>query len=351
MSDASATPRWGLPFALALALACVDKRIAHLATSRPKPPAPRSRAAPPAPPAPALKPSVRPQRILLYVNAVARHGSIRKAAESLHIASSALNRRILDLEAELGADLFDRLPRGVRLTAAGELFVNYVRRALGELELVASQLESLRGLVRGRVRVAASESVAGHFLPAAITRFQARHPGVQFSVTIAGAAQLLAALASDSADLILTHDLQAQADVALRVAARQPFCALLAADHPLAARPSLRLRDCLAYPVALGDESLAGRSLIERALAKASFRFEPALVSNSVEVMKAYARMSQAVCFQFRIGADAPPADMVAVPLSDPGLSQTQLFLATRRGRVLPIAAAAFLEELAAAMV
>lgn len=298
----------------------------------------------------APKPSIRPQRILLYVAAVARHGSIRKAAESLHIASSALNRRILDLEEELGSTLFERLPRGVRLTAAGELFVNYVRRALAELELVGSQLENLRGLVRGRVRIAASESVAGHFLPSAITRFQARHPGVQFSVTIDGAARLLDALVSDAADLILTHDLRHHADVVVRVAVKQPFCVLVAPNHPLATRHSLRLRDCLAYPVALGDESLAGRSLIERALAKASFRFEPALISNSVEVMKAFARASQAVCFQFSIGAEGPFDDMVAVPLGDPDLTQTQLFLATRRGRVLPIAAAGFAEQLASAM-
>jgi DNA-binding transcriptional LysR family regulator len=296
------------------------------------------------------KPSLRPPRILLYVNAVARHGSIRKAAESLHMASSALNRRILDLEAELGAMLFERLPRGVRLTAAGELFLAYVRRALADLELVGSQLEHLRGLLRGRVRVAASESVAGHLLPEAIARFQADHPGVRFDVTVEGAGRLLEALLADTADLILTHDLQSHAGVSVLATARQTFCALVATGHPLAAKQSLRLRDCLAYPVALGDETLAGRALIERALSKASFRFEPALISNSVEAMKAFARRSQAVCFQFRIGEHAHFDGMVAVPLDDPGLTQTRLLLVTRSGRVLPIAAAAFCEQLSATL-
>ena len=71
--------------------------------------------------------------VLRYFDHVARHGSIRKAAEALHVVSSALNRRILDLEAELGSPLFERLPRGVRPTAAGELFLNYVRRSMREL--------------------------------------------------------------------------------------------------------------------------------------------------------------------------------------------------------------------------
>src|ERR1700742_413309 len=71
-----------------------------------------------------------PPRLFRYVDAVGRYGSIRKAAEALHVVSSALNRRILDLEAELGSPLFERLPRGVRPTAAGELFFNYVPRSM-----------------------------------------------------------------------------------------------------------------------------------------------------------------------------------------------------------------------------
>ena len=66
-------------------------------------------------------------RFLKYFDETARAGSIRQAAERLHVAPSAVNRRIKDLEAELGVPLFERLPRGMRLTAAGELFVQYVR--------------------------------------------------------------------------------------------------------------------------------------------------------------------------------------------------------------------------------
>src|SRR5579871_6090118 len=140
-------------------------------------------------PAPEREPAVsrhaiRPPRVWLYIDAVARHGSIRKAAEALHIASSALNRRILDVELELGTSLFERLARGVRLTAAGEMYVGYVRRSLSELALVGSRIEQLRGLVRGRVRVAATESMAGELVPSAVARFQRAHPGVRFQVTI-----------------------------------------------------------------------------------------------------------------------------------------------------------------------
>jgi DNA-binding transcriptional LysR family regulator len=286
-----------------------------------------------------------PPRIFAYVDAVARYGSIRKAADSLHIVSSALNRRILNLEEELGAPLFERLPRGVRPTAAGELYVAYVRRCMRELEQVGAQIEGLQRLLRGQVRLAVAESVTGHMLPMAIARFQAQHPNVTFHVRIDGPKGLSDALATDEADLILTHDALERPQVSVIASVHQPFCALVAPDHPLAERTTLRLRDCVAYPIALPDTSLAARALIDAALMRASFKLEPALVSNSVELTKTYARQNQAVCFQFRI-AGHDPSGMRAIPLTDPGFSQTPLALATRRNRVLPVAAAAFADLL-----
>jgi DNA-binding transcriptional LysR family regulator len=228
---------------------------------------------------------LRPPRLLIYVDAVARHGSIRKAADALNVASSALNRQILDLEVDLGSALFERLPRGVRLTAAGEVFLAYTRQAISELKAVESQVEQLRGLVRGQVGIAAVESVAGELLPTVITQFHAKHPNVRFNVRIGAPEDLVTALIGDWFDLILTHYPPPRKHVAIAVAAEQALCALMVRDHPLATRKDLRLRDCLAYPLALGDATLAGR---------------------------------------------------------DPPLLQAKLILATRRGRVLPIAAASF---------
>jgi DNA-binding transcriptional LysR family regulator len=285
-----------------------------------------------------------PPRILAYVDAVARFGSIRKAADALHMVSSALNRRILDLEEELGAPLFERLPRGVRPTAAGELYLDYVRRSIRDLENVGAQIEGLRRLLRGRVRLAVAESVTGHMLPMAIARFQEKHPGVTFHVWIDGPKGLAEALATDAADLILTHDAVERPQVSVLASVHQPLCALVAPDHPLAGRASMKLSDCAPYPIALPDATLAVRSLIDRALLRSSFKLEPALVSNSVELTKTYARQNRAICFQFRIAGQPDPSGMSTIPLTDPGFAQATLALATRRSRVLPVAAAAFAE-------
>jgi DNA-binding transcriptional LysR family regulator len=240
----------------------------------------------------------------------------------------------------------------VRLTAAGEVFANYVRRTVADLETVGSQIESLRGLVRGKVRVATVESAAGEFLSRVIREFQKSHPGVEFLVTVGTPNILAAALLDDSADVLITHDVAPHKDITVLSHAPQVFCALVAKGHPLATRRSLRLRDCEGYPIALADESLAGRALIEQAMATGSFRFQPALISNSVATMKAYARSSQAICFQFGIGCvkEVESGEMVAVPLSDPGLRTAELILVMRRERVLPAAAAAFVEAVRAAL-
>ncbi len=294
---------------------------------------------------------VHPPALLAYLDAVARAGSIRKAAESLHVASTALNRRILNLEDELGTPLFERLPQGVRLTAAGEIFMNYVRNSLHELGSAVSQIEQLRGLVRGQVQLAAAESVTSELLPGVIARFQVRHPGVRFRVRSGGTDALLAHLLADDADLMLAHD--PPPDDALQRLAEvpQPMYALLRKDHPLAQRASIRLADCAPHPVALGEESFGGRRLIEQVMQSARLKLDVALVASSVQAMAAYTRHTGAISFQYEVGTRHEVArGLVALPLTDRPLARSRLVLAARRGRSLPIAAMRFCDLLRAAL-
>lgn len=283
-----------------------------------------------------------------YVDAVARYGSIRRAADALHVASSALNRRILDIEDALGLLLFERLPRGVRATAAGETFIAYARRSLRELKALEAQLDGLRGLARGQVKVAVAESVTGRLLPDAIAEYRASHPAIAFQVTVSGPRTLTDELLRDAVDLILTHEPPDLAAVTVLASAPQPLCVLVTKEHALAQRSSLRLRDCVGFPVAMPDETLAARALLDSALERTSVELEPALVSNSIEATKIFARTSGGVCFSFRVGSKPDVSGMVAIPLQDPGLGDARLLLAGRRGRVLPVAAATFAEQLSA---
>jgi DNA-binding transcriptional LysR family regulator len=176
---------------------------------------------------------------------------------------------------------------------------------------------------------------------------------VAFHVWIDGPRGLADALATDAADLILTHDPMDRPHLSVIASVLQPLCAMVAPEHPLAGRTSMRIAECAPYPIAMPDTSLAARTLIDRVLLRSSFKPEPVLVSNSIELTKTFARHNQAICFQFRIAGRDDPSGMRAIPLTDPGLGQAALALAARRNRVLPVASAAFaqlLEEVFDAM-
>ncbi len=131
---------------------------------------------------------------LRYFAAVARHRSIREAAEELHIAQSALSRQIHKLEEDFGVPLFHRHARGVELTSAGEIFLRHARSSLRQIERVRSELDALKGLRRGTVTIQSIESLVQHLLPRAIARFSERHPGISFDVTIDGSDHVVAAV-------------------------------------------------------------------------------------------------------------------------------------------------------------
>src|SRR5690242_5543318 len=97
--------------------------------------------------------------VLRYFLAVGRLGSIRQAADELHVAASAISRQIALLEDDYGTPLFERHAQGVRLTAAGEIFAQHARTTLREFERVRSDIDDVRGLKRGEVKLAVVEGV------------------------------------------------------------------------------------------------------------------------------------------------------------------------------------------------
>ncbi|WP_339802392.1 LysR family transcriptional regulator [uncultured Marinobacter sp.] len=287
-------------------------------------------------------------RFLRYIDTVARTGSIRKAAEQLNVVSSAVNRRILDIEAEIGTPLFERRARGVRLTAAGELFVAYARKQLAELEHTLSEIEDLSNLRRGLVSVAAIEGMAADLLPGAIQAFQQTHPNIRFRVLICGRDEVLGHLKEFRADIGLVFNPPPDPEIRALMEIEQKLCAFVSPDHPLAGRDAVRLSECVEYPLAIPDTSLGGRGLLDEFLARRSLRLQPALESNSFEMMRNFAIKTGGVCFQIQNGMPPSrmPGGMHALNLSDRGLRHGRLVLCTEHGRALPVATARFVEHL-----
>lgn len=295
---------------------------------------------------------MRHLRFLRYMDEVARTRSIRGAAAKLNVTPSALNRRIMDMEDELGVKLLERRPRGVALTAAGEVFVNYIREQLNDAERMRSQLEDMKGLRRGTVRIACSQALAHDFLPEQIAAFRQRHPLMSFDVNVADHENAIALLVNYDVDLILVFRPPFIARLRPLMTLPQRVVALLPADHPLAARPSVRLADCASYPLALSERTTGGRQMIEERISRSGLRFSVVAQSNSFELLRGLVVHCGFISFQIEVGAQerAMPSGIVVRPVDARDLPRADLVLGQMRGRSLPLAGAQFAEHLTRAL-
>lgn len=284
---------------------------------------------------------------LTYIDAIARAGSIRKAAETLAITSTALNRRVLSLEEELGVPIFERLPRGVRLSTAGELLIHYIRTQSSDFERLKSRIADLAGERRGHVAIACSQALLPYFLPEQISAYRALHPRVTFSVLLRDRAAAEQALVDHSVDLALVFEPVRISEVQVIATARQAVHAVMAPDHPLAAASSVRLAACAEYPVALPTPEYGVRHLIDLALRRSSVDLEPVVESDSFEFLRRLPAHESIIGFQVPIGLPVQDGidGIVTRRLDRRDVPEGMLYLGQLRGRILPVAAAKFASQ------
>ncbi len=118
-------------------------------------------------------------RQLRAVEAVARLRHFTRAAEELHVAQSALSHQVSQLERQLGAPLFERTSRRVRPTEAGTVLARRARRVIAELDGAVAEIDELRGLRRGRVRIGALLPAGEIDVPGIVARFSHAYPGIE----------------------------------------------------------------------------------------------------------------------------------------------------------------------------
>jgi DNA-binding transcriptional LysR family regulator len=119
---------------------------------------------------------------LRVIDAVARHGSVTAAARELHYSQPSVTHHLARLEAETGAQLLQRVGRGIRLTQAGRLLADRAAEIIGRIEAADAELSAHVGLTAGRVRLAGFSSALGSLVPRAVAVLAGRHPGLQVSV-------------------------------------------------------------------------------------------------------------------------------------------------------------------------
>lgn len=279
-------------------------------------------------------------RAISYFEAVRRWGSIREAARRLDVAASAVNRQLIKFETEIGMPLFDRLPEGMRLTPAGEIFARHAIAVLQDERRVALEFDALRGLRRGEVSVVAAESLNAMFLPRLALRMAEKYPGIRLKIRTAGSNEIPASLAAGDADLGLAFSMAPHPDLTQVAFGRFRLGAVMRADHPLAGERQVTFTACGAYPLILPSTELSLHTLLDRQLRRFRGRLDVRAEVSSLELMRNLTERLNAISFQASIGLEAEIAAgrLVHVPLHGGGAMATELGAYLREGRSPPMA-------------
>ncbi|WP_344941129.1 LysR family transcriptional regulator [Actinomadura miaoliensis] len=222
-----------------------------------------------------------------YVVAVAETSNFTRAAERCRVVQSALSHQIARLERELGAKLFDRTSRRVRLTPAGEAFLPAARQALDAAERARAEVAAAAGEIRGRLAIGAIPTVTAVDLPTALKDFHLRHRQVRITLRSGASEELIEQVRQGTLDigfLGLPVDLRPKG-VRGRELARGDLVAMMAPDHPLAGEEHLDLHQLSDEPFVDFPAGTAARIQSDQAFAAAGVRREVAFEVTTVDFM------------------------------------------------------------------
>jgi len=278
---------------------------------------------------------------MLYLAEVADAGSIRLAAERLFISPSALNRKILLLEEQLGTAIFKRAARGVTLTGAGEIMLAAARQSERNLAAAISQVEALRGLKRGHVNFGTLTGFAEKAVPELLTGWRVSHPEVTFNYYAGNSRDIVQQVLEGRLELGLCWDPPSSTPVRRLASADIPIGIAMRPDHPLAARKKVRLRECLQYAVVFPSRGMEFRTVLERINIGIESRVTPAIEVNSIAALRQLALIGRdLVLITANSVMDEIEAGTVVLrPLEDPGCDLLKLTLFTKDSDSLPAVA------------
>lgn len=281
--------------------------------------------------------------------AVAEHGAVTDAATALGLSQSALSRRMDQLGEELGAPLFERVGRGVALTAIGQIAVEEGKLLVQRYDRLKSRIHEHLRLDAGVVRIGGGATAVGFLLPGAIAAFRKQHPGVVFQVKEAGSREIEAAVGSEELELGIVTLPTHTREVEERPLARDRIVLVAAKDHPLARRERIDAQALNGQNLVGFEAGSAVRWLIDAALREAQVEVNVVMELRSVAAILQMVETTGSLAFVSELSVVSEPSrrDRAVVPVAVRGLEiQRDLALISKRGRSLSPAARAFSQSL-----
>ncbi len=209
-------------------------------------------------------------RQLQIFEQVARHRSVSRAAETLHLTQPAVSMQMKQLERQLGLPLTEQVGKRLFLTDAGNELAEHARRILAQVADVESAMNQLRGLERGLLRLAVV-STANYVAPRLLASYSEQNPGVHISLQVGNREMVLAALADNRTDLAITGQPPEESDVVAQRFMDNPLVVIAPPNHPLGRSqrvPLARLREevLLVREVGSGTRAAMERFFAERGI-------------------------------------------------------------------------------------
>lgn len=276
---------------------------------------------------------------------------MRQAAQLLSVAPSAVNRQILKLEEQLRVKLFDRAPNGVNLTSAGETLYSYVKNLERDLRRAIEQIDNMRMLRSGHVRVATEDGILRDFVAVELAKFSDANPSITFSISVLGAKAVLDAVEASEADIGLTMAPPYRSGIRQIGSLPIPTGVMLLPDHPLAAKDRLTFSDIQRERMLIGDVEYGGGAHIYHVMTEGR-RHRPLVESNSSDSLLDLVSVGLGLAVRTPLGAMRRllDGDIVFVPIESIKMPAVSLCIWTHATRTSSHASVRFSQVLVDAL-
>jgi DNA-binding transcriptional LysR family regulator len=282
-------------------------------------------------------------RKLQYFVEVASTGSFTRAAEQLLVAQPAISKSIQKLEEELQLTLFDRSEKAVSLTPEGKVLLKHARSILGSIEEARKEMEELRGLERGEIRIGLPSMFGSFYFPQIIKEFKKMFPSLHISVEEEGTLQIRKLIERKEVDLgIITSD-EAGTEIDVIPLLKEEMVACFPKEHPLASKESISLQEMLLEPLILFKEGYFQRRLILEASRTANITPNITFSTNQLSLIRSLVAEGIGSTLFLRMVAASDPL-IQPVSLNPP--VYLQLGVGIHRNTYLSKASQTFLEFL-----
>lgn len=264
-----------------------------------------------------------------------------RAAERLSLAQPTLSRALARLERRVGAPLFDRVNRRLRLNPFGVIMLEHARRGLAELAAAEERIATLRDPDRGTIRLAFLHSIAAGLLPEILRAYRAQAPGVRFELTQAAGHEIVGHVLAGRADIGLTAPRPEDPELAWTGLYRQQLCLAVPDEHRLADRERVGLAEAGDEPFVTLRAPIGLRRLTDELCARAGFTPRFAFESTEIGTLEGFVAAALGVAIVPQPRPHRAEPEVRYLPLTDDS-AHRMIGLARLRERPLPPVAQRF---------